>query len=178
VVADINAEAAEIVLIIHWINGVHSEYACRGGGVGSAAADVIAAVRQLVLIANDDLIAGVLNRNGLVTGYGNRSTRERVTSLRSHHRMAVYKPADDGIEPWLNLGKAARLLRSPPRTLRLAAEAGDIEAMHRLPDGPWIFSRIVLSPPPACAITECAQQNPKYPMGSHPDQQSLFTSIT
>jgi hypothetical protein len=84
VVADINAEAAEIVLIIHWINGVHSEYACRGGGVGSAAADVIAAVRQLVLIANDDLIAGVLNRNGLVTGYGNRSTRERVTSLRSH----------------------------------------------------------------------------------------------
>jgi hypothetical protein len=42
-----------------------------------------------VLIANDDLIAGILNRNGLVTGYGNRWTRERVTSLRSHHRIAV-----------------------------------------------------------------------------------------
>jgi hypothetical protein len=28
---------------------------------------VIAAVRQLVLIADDDLIAGILNRNGLVT---------------------------------------------------------------------------------------------------------------
>jgi hypothetical protein len=40
---------------------------------------VIAAVRQLVLIANDDLIAGILNRNGLATGYGNRWTRERVT---------------------------------------------------------------------------------------------------
>jgi hypothetical protein len=25
-----------------------------------------------------------------VTGYGNRLTRERVTSLRSHHRIAVY----------------------------------------------------------------------------------------
>ena len=25
--------------------------------------------------------------------------RERITSLRSHHRIAVYKPADDGIEP-------------------------------------------------------------------------------
>jgi hypothetical protein len=34
-------------------------------------------VRQLVLIANDDLIAGILNRNGLVTGYGNCWTRER-----------------------------------------------------------------------------------------------------
>jgi len=29
-------------------------------------------VRQLVLIANDDVIAGVLNRNGLTTGNGNR----------------------------------------------------------------------------------------------------------
>jgi hypothetical protein len=54
-----------------------------------------------VLIAKDDLIAGILNRNGLTTGHGNRWTRERVTSLRSHHRIAVYKPADDGIEPWL-----------------------------------------------------------------------------
>jgi hypothetical protein len=61
----------------------------------STSADVIAAVRQLVLIADDNLIAGILNRNGLVTGYGNRWTRERVTSLRSHHRIAVYKPADD-----------------------------------------------------------------------------------
>ncbi|MET3583566.1 hypothetical protein ABID19_006631 [Mesorhizobium robiniae] len=41
----------------------------------------MAAVRQLVLIANDDLIAGILNRNGLVTGHGNRWTRERVTAL-------------------------------------------------------------------------------------------------
>jgi hypothetical protein len=45
--------------------------------------DVIAAVRRLVLVANDDLIAGILNRNGLVTGHGNRWTRERLTSLRS-----------------------------------------------------------------------------------------------
>jgi len=128
--------------------------------------------------ANDDLIAGILNRNGLVTGYGNRWTRERVTSLRSHHHIAVYKPADDGIEPWLNLSKAAQLLHVAPRTLRLAAEAGEIESIHPLPDGPWIFGRAVLSSSPARAITERARQNPKYPTGSHPDQQSLFSSIT
>jgi hypothetical protein len=40
----------------------------------------------------DGLIAGILNRNGLVTGNGNRWTRERVTSLRSHHRIPVYNP--------------------------------------------------------------------------------------
>ena len=93
-----------------------------------------------MLIANDDLIAGILNRNGLKTGNGNRWTRERVTSLRSNYRIPVFKPAEDGIEPWLNLSNAAKLLRIAPKTLRLAAEAGEIEAIHPLPDGPWIFA--------------------------------------
>jgi DNA invertase Pin-like site-specific DNA recombinase len=181
VVADIDADAAEIVLLIHWVGGVHSEIRLprrRRGQRTSTSADIIAAVRQLGLIASDDLIAGILNRNGLVTGYGNRWTRERVTSLRSHHRIAVYKPASDGIEPWLNLSKAAQLLQVAPKTLRLAAESGEIEALHPLPDGPWIFSRAVLSAPPARAITERARQNPRHPTGSHPDQQSLFSSMT
>jgi hypothetical protein len=53
-------------------------------------------VRQLVLIASDDLIARLLNRNGLKTGSGNRWTRERVTSMRSNYRIPVFKPAEDG----------------------------------------------------------------------------------
>src|SRR6266480_4770262 len=181
VIADIDPAAAEIVLVVHWIGGVHSEMRLprrRRGQRNSTSADVIAAVRQLALIANDDLIAGILNRNGLVTSNGNRWTRERVTSLRSHHRISVYKPADDGIEPWLNLSNAARLLHISPRTLRLAAHAGEIDAIHPLPDGPWIFSRVALSTSSARAITERARQNPKYPTGSNPDQQSLFSSIT
>jgi DNA invertase Pin-like site-specific DNA recombinase len=181
VIADLDVDAAEIVLLIHWVGGVHTEIRLprrRRGQRTSTSADVIAAVRQLVLIASDDLIAGILNRNGLVTGYGNRWTRERVTSLRSHHRIAVYKPASDGIEPWLNLSKAARLLQVAPKTLRLAAESGELEALHPLPDGPWIFSRAVLSTSPARAITERARQNPRHPTGSHPDQQSLFSSMT
>jgi DNA invertase Pin-like site-specific DNA recombinase len=181
VIADIDTDAAEIVLLIHWVGGVHTEIRLprrRRGQRTSTSADVIAAVRQLVLIANDDLIAGILNRNGLVTGYGNRWTRERVTSLRSHHGIAVFKPAADGIEPWLNLNNAARLLQVAPKTLRVAAEAGGVEALHPLPDGPWIFSRAVLSTAPARAITERARQNPRHPAGSHPDQQSLFSSMT
>jgi len=181
VIADVDAKAAEIVLVLHWIGGVHSEIRLprrRRGQRNSTSANVIAAVRELVLIASDDLIAGILNRNGLLTGYGNRWTRERVTSLRSHHRIPVYKPADDGIEPWLNLSKAARFLRVAPKTLRLAAEAGQIEAIHPLPDGPWIFSRAFLDTSSARAITERARQNPKHPTESHPDQQNLFPSTT
>ena len=181
VVADIDDAAAEIVLVVHWVGGVHSEMRLpkrRRGQRNSTSADVITAVRQLVLIANDDLIAGILNRNGLKTGNGNRWTRERVTSMRSNYRIPVFKPAEDGIEPWLNLSNAAKLLQIAPKTLRLAAEAGEIEAIHPLPDGPWIFARATLMTSAARSITERARQNPRYPAGSHPGQQSLFSPIT
>ncbi|HUE19290.1 MAG TPA: recombinase family protein [Stellaceae bacterium] len=121
VIADIDAKAAEIVLIIHWMGGVHTELRLplrRKGQRNSTSPDIITAVRHLVLIANDDFIAGTLNRNGLVTGNGNRWTRERVTSLRSNYRIPVYTPTPDGIEPYLNLSKAARLLGIASKTLR------------------------------------------------------------
>lgn len=179
VVADIDDKASKIVLLIHWIGGAHTELRLpkrRRGQRNSTSGDIIAAIRQLVLIASDDLIAGILNRNGLVTGHGNRWTRERVTAHRSYHKIPVFRPAPDGNQPWLNLNKAARLLGVAPKTLRLAAEAGEIEGIHPLPDGPWIFSRSELGKPRAQQIVHRARQNPKYPAGSHPDQQNLFTS--
>ncbi len=181
VVADIDDVASEIILIIHWVGGAHSEMRLskrRRGQRNSTSTDIIEAVRQLVLIASDDLIAGVLNRNGLKTGNGNRWTRERVTSMRSNYRIPVFKAAEDGIEPWLNLGNAAKLLKIAPKTLRLAAEVGEIEAIHPLTDGPWIFARTALTTLAAQSITERARQNPNYPAGSHLGQQSLFSSVT
>ena len=179
VVADIDDVASEIVLIVHWAGGAHSEMRLpkrRRGQRNSTPADIIHAVRQLALIGSDDLIAGFLNRNGLKTGNGNRWTRERVTSMRSSYRIPVYKLAQDGIEPWLNLGDAARVLKIAPKTLRLAAEAGEIESVHPLPDGPWIFARAALATSAAQSITKRARLNPRYPAGSHPGQQSLFFS--
>ena len=73
------------------------------------------AVKQLALIANDDIIAGILNRNGLLTGNGNRWNRERVCALRSHRRIPVYRPASDGIEPWLNLTRSSAFSTLHPK---------------------------------------------------------------
>jgi hypothetical protein len=70
VVADIDPDAAAILLLIHWVGGVHTELRLlrrRRGQRNSTSQDIITAVRQLVLIANDDLIAGILNRNRLTT---------------------------------------------------------------------------------------------------------------
>jgi hypothetical protein len=90
--------------MIHWMGGAHTELPLprrRKGQRNSTSADIIAAVRQLALIAKDDLIAGVLNRNGLLSGNGNRWTRERVTSLRSTHKIPVYRRPRTASNPGL-----------------------------------------------------------------------------
>ena len=44
----------------------------------------------------------------------------------------MYRPADDGVDPWLNLRHAAALIGVTPRTLQLAAKRGEIDALHRM----------------------------------------------
>ena len=181
VVADVDDEAAEIVLVVHWMGGVHTELRLprrRRGQRNSTSAGTIAAVRQLVLVASDDLIASILNRNGLLTGNGNRWTRERVAAMRSNYRIPVHQPAADGAEPYMNLGKAAKVIGVTPKTLRIAAQAGEIDATHPLPDGPWIFSRDALGGAAAQMIASRARTRIPRAAGRHMDQQNLFGSTT
>ena len=114
VIADIDTEAAngsgQIVLVVHWMGGVHTELQLprrRRGQRNSTPAETIDAVRKLALIASDDVVASVLNRNGLRTANGNRWTRERVCSLRSYRKIPAFRPAPNGSDPWLNLTRAA-----------------------------------------------------------------------
>ena len=179
-VADLDDDTAEIVLTIHWVGGAHTEHRLprrRRGQRNSTPADIVAAVRTLALIARDDVIAGILNRNGLRTGHGNRWTRERVTSLRSSYRIPVYCQAEGGIEPWLNLSQAAAVVGVAARTLRLAAERGEIDAHHPLEDGPWLFRRADLDRPAAKNLLSRARNNPKHPAVPDPAQQNLFLSM-
>jgi len=181
IVADVEAAVGEIILVIHWMGGVHTELRIprrRRGQRNGTSEDVIEAVRVLARICSDDLIAGILNRNNLRTGHGNRWTRERVTSLRSHHKIPLYRPAEGGAEPWLNLSKAAAQLQISPKTLRLAAESGVIDALHPLPDGPWLFSRAVLESAAARAIVYRARLGSRSPAGPNPGQPTLFPSTT
>ena len=70
-------------LLTHWIGAEPRSPKPRRGQRDSISGDIIAAIRQLVLIASDDVIASILSSNGLVTGQGNRWTREHVTTHAS-----------------------------------------------------------------------------------------------
>jgi hypothetical protein len=178
VIADIEPQAGEIVLVLHWVGGVHTELRLprrRRGQSKSTAVEIIEAVRVLVRIAGDDLIAGLLNRNSLKTGYGNRWTRERVTSLRSHHKIPIHSQQVRDSEGWMTLTQAAAALAVSAKTLRLAAERGELETLHPLSDGPWIFNRTALE---TDAVRRLAQRTRNTPAGHESRQQNLNLSMT
>ncbi len=182
VVVDVDAEAAEIILIIHWKGGVHTELRLprrrRGQCRHHTSKDIIEAVRVLVRVCPDELIAGLLNRNGLRTGRGNRWTRERVTSLRSKHKIPGYSPERQAAERWMNLTEASKLLGVSPMTLRLAVQRGEVEAAHPLNDGPWVFDRRALETDAAAKLVEGVRRRRGYPGKPPPGQASLHFSIT
>lgn len=145
VIADLDGGGGEVVLVIHWKGDIHTEVRLqrrrRGQSSGDTPVETIQAVRTLALICTDDRIAAFLNRNGLRTGPGNRWTRGRVVSLRNYHEIPVYSEEKRKSEGWMNLGEAATYLKVASKTLRRAAERGDVPALHPLGDGPWLFKR-------------------------------------
>jgi hypothetical protein len=178
VIADIEPQAGEIILVLHWAGGVHTELRLprrRRGQCKNTAVEIIEAVRVLVRIAGDDLIAGLLNRNSLKTGYGNRWTRERVTSLRSHHKIPVYSQQLRESQGWMTLTQAAATLAVSAKTLRLATERGEVEALHPLSDGPWIFKRTALETEAALRLARGIRRTPA---GHDSQQQNLDLSMT
>ena len=181
VLVDVDSSASELVLTLHWKGGAHTEQRLprrrRGQCSTQTSRELIEAVGVLARICNDDLIAGILNRNGHLTGRGNRWTRERVTALRSHHRIPCNKRDEQQPQPWMNLTDAAALLDVSPRTLRLAIDHGDISADHPLADGPWVISRDVVEGESAQALKQRVSRGTRRPAVLDSEQdQTLFST--
>jgi DNA invertase Pin-like site-specific DNA recombinase len=177
VLVDVDSSAGELILTLHWKGGVHTELRLprrrRGQCSTQTSRELIEAITVLACISSDNIIASVLNRNGHLTGRGNRWTRERVTALRSHHRIPCYQP--DERHPWINLTEAAALLDISPRTLRLAIDRGDIPADHPFADGPWVISKDILEREAALKLR--VHTRPRKPAVLHTEQsQSLFST--
>lgn len=177
IVVDVDRQAGQATLVIHWQGGVHTELRIpvrkRGSSRCHTLPETVEAVRQLSLICPDKIIAAYLNRNQLVTGFGNRWTQQRVASLRSHHGIPCCTTERRAEEGWLTLTEAAKLIGTSSTTLRLAVERGEIRAVHPLPDGPWIFHRQDLDRPEVQRLVERAQKRCGRPTKPDPQQQNL-----
>lgn len=182
IVVDLDAATSEVVLVVHWIGGVHTGLRVprrrRGQNSTHTAPETLDAVRALARICSDAMIANVLNRNGRLTGRGNLWSCERVTALRSYHSIPVCGEASQAAEGWMNLTEAAKLVGVSARTLRLAVERGELHAEHPLPDGPWIFQREQLTTEAARAVAERASHRSRRPAVPTEGQATLDLSTT
>ncbi len=182
VVADLDKHKREIILLIHWNGGLHTEirlaHRRRGQNGAQTSKDVAEAITLLARVCSDDVIASVLTRSGLQTGRGNRWTRERVTSLRSHHRIPCYTAERRESEGWMNLREAAAFMGMTTRTLRIAAQQGEIEAEHPLAAGPWIFNRRALQSDAGLKLVERVHRRDRSAAVPPANQTTLDFSTT
>jgi Helix-turn-helix domain len=78
----------------------------------------------------------------------------------------------------MNLTQAAALLGISLKTLRTAAEQGEIEATHPLAEGPWLFRRAILEREETKGLVERVRRRRSHPTGLKYRQPNLFESTT
>jgi len=182
IIVDIDRGVGEISLVIHWKGGVHTELAiqCRRRGQNRlhTSPEVVEAVKILSRTCRDDVIAGALTRNGLRTGHGNRWTRERVASLRLKRRIPAHSKKRQEEEGWMTLTQAAAYVDVASISLRHAVERDEVEALHPLPDGPWVLNREDLDAPHARAALGRIRRRRRGGESQGQDDVSLFKSTT
>ena len=82
VVVDVDPSAGEVILVIHWKGGAHTELRLPRRRRAQTSKEIIDTVRVLTRICSDEVITGVLNRNGLCYRF---ARGPRADSLRRPH---------------------------------------------------------------------------------------------
>jgi hypothetical protein len=182
IVVDVDADAGEVVLVVHWKGGAHTELRTvrrrRGYSGAHTSPDVVDAIRQLAFVCGDKAIAGHLNRNGILTARGNRWTTMAITSLRNKRGIDVHTVERQQAGGWMTLTQAAEHLGVSPKTARRVAEDGLVVAAHPLRTGPWVFKRADLDDPEfRRRLAERPGLNPN-PAGPPNNQIDLMSSTT
>lgn len=139
IVVDIDEKAGEIVLVIHWKGGQHSELRVRKPRTGehgcSTPEQALAVMRSMAARWSDQDIAASLNRMGMPTGQGKTWTAHRVSSLRRVRGIHGYRSAEKNGE-WLTLRDAAAKLGVSPHQIRKLIKAGILTSEQIMPDAP------------------------------------------
>jgi hypothetical protein len=96
IVADVDESNNEIVLLLYWAGGRHSELRVKKNATGRhrrcTSLEAIAVIRQMAAEFTDEQIATTLNRLGLRTGAENTWSESRVSWARQHHKLPAFDP--------------------------------------------------------------------------------------
>jgi DNA invertase Pin-like site-specific DNA recombinase len=139
IVADVDESAGEIVLIIHWAGGRHSELRVKKNLTGHHSRctnmEAVEIIRRMAGRFPDEQIAATLNRLGLKTGSGNNWVELRVRTARSYHKLPSYDPKFR--QNILTLEEASESLGVSHKVVRRLIDSNVITATQVVPWAPW-----------------------------------------
>jgi excisionase family DNA binding protein len=139
IVVDVDDDARDVVLTIHWRGGQHSVLRVHKPQTGehgcATTEDALAVMRSMAGRWSDEHIAASLNRMGLPTGQGKTWTAHRVASVRRVRGIHAYRPAEKNGE-WLTMTEAAKALGVTNHAIRRLIKAGVLPAAQVVPGAP------------------------------------------
>jgi len=152
VVADVDEKSNEVVLLIHWAGGRHTELRVpknkrghHGHMTSESASDI---VRRMAGRWPDEQIAATLNRLRLRTGHGNNWNVQRVYQLRRRLGLPPCQAASSNEQSnILTLDQAARRLGVSNTLVRNLIQRGVLPASQVAPAAPWEIAAETLDTP-------------------------------
>jgi DNA invertase Pin-like site-specific DNA recombinase len=139
IIADVDENNREIVLLIHWAGGRHSELRLKKRETGQhrrcTSKDAVEVVRQMAGRFTDEAIAVTLNRLGMRTGIGNTWDKNRVYSLRHHHQFPNFDPQQSHSN--ITLKEVARRLQVSEGSVRQMIVEKKLPATQVVECAPW-----------------------------------------
>jgi hypothetical protein len=139
IVADVDEAAGEIVLMVHWTGGRHSELRVKKNQTGHHARctsiEAVEIIKRMAGRFPDEQIAATLNRLGLKTGSDNNWIEARVRTARSYHELPAYDPKVR--QNSLTLEEASEKLGVSHKIVRRLIDSKAIPATQVVPWAPW-----------------------------------------
>lgn len=144
ILVDLDDTRREVVLVIHWRGGQHSEVRARQPQPGEhrtrTSDEAEAVIREMAGTWSDAQMATALNRMGIRTGQGQTWTADRVEQSRRTAGIRAYAPAVDR-QQWMTMRDAAKYAGISHHFVRTLIDRGVLSAKQVVPDAPWQIRR-------------------------------------
>ena len=181
IIANVAEHGREIVLVIHWSGGRHSELQVEKRPTGRHGQctdlEAIQVVRQMAGQYPDQQIAATLNRLRLKTGAGNTWTESRIRALRSDQKLPCYDVRQSGSKV-VTIEQAAEQLGISASSVRqLIVRWKVLPAIQVLPYAPWQITRESLDLPVVKQVVEKIKNRVRSPQCEETDSAPLLFSI-
>jgi DNA invertase Pin-like site-specific DNA recombinase len=140
IIVDVDDATREVVLVIHWKGGQHSQLRVKKPKTGEhgcrTSEDALAVMRSMAGRWDDTHIAASLNRMGLQTGQGKSWNAKRVGSLRRVHDIHAFRSTEKNGE-WLTMREAATELGVTSHVIRRLIQSQVLTAEQVVPGAPF-----------------------------------------